>query len=188
MLAQRVADRAAAARGTYIAVAAVRFDAFDVGAEIDRLIAAYEPDPRHASWLRDWSLQERALPVVFDLGGVYGMRRDGSIVSAGWDAPSTRVETAAMIHFACVIGAAQRNPTLAALLPRSPAQAPDCDTCPHSLRARTRWMSILLVSRVATGAHARVVPASSRLDGEGPPSKSPTDVTPWWCRLFRRRD
>src|SRR5205085_2414777 len=113
------------------AVAVLRFDALDVGAEIDRLIDGYAPDPRHGAWLRNWALEHRALPATFDMGGVLGMKRDGSVVSVVWDDPgsATREETSAVAHLAAVVGAAGKYAGLETLAPRRPADAKPCSHC-----------------------------------------------------------
>jgi serine/threonine protein phosphatase PrpC len=74
VLAERLADVAFRSESTpFAAVVALRFDAVDFSAELDRLIAAYQPEPRHAAWLGAWARTERALPVSFDMGGVAGL-------------------------------------------------------------------------------------------------------------------
>gem|GEM_PF-1380101 len=129
-LAERLADVAFRNEKTpFAAVVALRFDAVDVSAELDRLIAAYEPDPGHGAWLRAWARTERALPVSFDMGGVIGLRRDGSVVSVAWDDPgSTREETSDAAHLATTIGASRKYPALRTLAAVRP---PHAKACPH---------------------------------------------------------
>src|SRR5690606_27491269 len=76
-------------------------------------------------------LRHRALPVGFDMGGVLGLKTDGSVVSVAWDDPdhSTREETTPAVHLAAAIGAAQKYPSLSTLAPRRPRGAPDCTHC-----------------------------------------------------------
>ena len=60
-LAERLTDVAFRNESTpFAAVVALRFDAVDVSAELDRLIAAYEPDPRHGAWLKCSSRSSRS--------------------------------------------------------------------------------------------------------------------------------
>ena len=129
-LAHRLTDVAFRNVSTpFAAVVALRFDAVDVSAELDRLIAAYEPDPRHGAWLGAWARTERALPVSFDMGGVAGLRRDGSVVSVAWDDPgSTREDTSDAAHLAATIGASRNYPALRTL---APARPPRAKACPH---------------------------------------------------------
>jgi len=130
-LAGRLTDVASRnARTPFAAVVALRFDAVDVPAEIDRLIAAYEPDPRHGAWLQDWARSERALPVSFDMGGVVGLRRDGAVVSVAWHDPgSTREDPSDAAHLAATIGASRNHPALRTLAPVRPAHAKACPHC-----------------------------------------------------------
>jgi hypothetical protein len=131
VLAERLAEVAfAGTDAPYAAVVAFRFDDVDMGSTLDRLIDQYQPDSRHGEWVRAWSQRERALPVVFDMGGILGMKRDGTVISVPWDEPrTTREETSSVAHMAAVIGAAQKYPELAALGPRRPADALDCPQC-----------------------------------------------------------
>jgi len=129
-LAARLTDVAFRnASAPFAAIVALRFDAVDVSEELDRLIAAYEPGARHGAWLRAWARTERALPVSFDMGGVAGLRRDGSVVSVAWDKPdSTREETSDAAHLAATIGASRNYPALRTLAPSRP---PHANACPH---------------------------------------------------------
>lgn len=132
VLAERLAEVAFAETDTpYAAVVALRFDDVDLGSTIDRLIDKFEPDPRHGEWVRAWSQQERAIPVVFDMGGILGMKRDGTVISVPWDEPhgASREETSSVAHMAAVIGAAQKYPELKTLTPARPSDAPDCPQC-----------------------------------------------------------
>jgi len=131
-LAERIAELAfIATESPYAAIAALRVDDVDVGSAIDRLINDYQPNPKHADWLREWSHQHHALPVVFDMGGVLALKRDGSVVSVTWDDPagSTREETSAAAHLAAVIAASRKYAVLATLAPRRPQDAEDCSHC-----------------------------------------------------------
>src|SRR5690606_33505435 len=131
-LAERLAEVAFAETDTsYAAVVALRFDDIDFGSTLDRLIDTFEPDPRHGEWVREWSQRERAIPVVFDMGGVLGMKRDGTVISVPWDEPhgALREETSSVAHMAAVIGAAQKYPELKTLAPNRPSDAPDCPQC-----------------------------------------------------------
>jgi hypothetical protein len=115
----------------YAAVAVLRFDSIDVAVEIDRLIDDYEPDPRHGAWLGDWAREQRALPVSFDMGGAFGMRRDGSVLSVSWDDPSgsTREERSPVAHAAATLGASRTYAALKTLGPRRPSLAEPCTAC-----------------------------------------------------------
>ena len=134
-LAERLTDVAFRNESTpFAAVVALRFDAVDVSAELDRLIAAYEADPRHGAWLGAWARTERALPVSFDMGGVVGLRRDGSVVSVAWDDPgSTREDTSDAAQLAATIGASRNYPALRTL---APARPPHAKACPHCAKFR----------------------------------------------------
>jgi hypothetical protein len=131
VLAERLVQLAFAKPDTpYAAVAVLRFDAIDVAVEIDRLIDEYEPDPRHGARLRGWAREQRALPVSFDMGGVLGMRPDGSVLSVSWDDPgSTREEPSPVAHAAATIGASQKYAALKTLGPRRPSDAEPCTAC-----------------------------------------------------------
>lgn len=132
VLAERLAEVAFAETDTpYAAVVALRFDDVDLGSTLDRLIDKFEPDLRHSEWVRTWSKQERALPVVFDMGGILGMKRDGTVISVPWDEPggTTHQETSCVAHMAAVIGAAQKYPELKTLVPARPPDVPDCPQC-----------------------------------------------------------
>jgi hypothetical protein len=190
-LAQRLAEAAFANSDTpYAAVAVLRLDDVDVGSAIDRLIDEYQPDPRHGEWLRDWSREHRALPVAFDMGGVLGMRRDGSVVSVSWDDPtgSTREETSGAAHLAAVVGASQKYALLATLAPRRPLDAKPCSQCailnpgsdvPHGCPAcwylgwqppaPPPWLFAPLGERPG-------VPVTDRAAAK----------TSWWKRIFQR--
>lgn len=132
VLAERLAEVAfAKTDAPYAAVVALRFDDVDLGSTIDQLIDSFEPDPRHGEWVRTWSKQERALPVVFDMGGILGMKRDGAVISVPWDEPhgASREERSSVAHMAAVIGAAQKYPELKTLAPARPSNAADCPQC-----------------------------------------------------------
>jgi len=132
VLAERLADVAFAETDTpYAAVVALRFDNVDIGATIERLIDALETDPRHGEWVCARSRQERVLPVVFDMGGILGMKSDGTVISIPWDKPggTTHEETSGVAHVAATIGAAQKYPELKTLAPARPPDVPDCPQC-----------------------------------------------------------
>jgi hypothetical protein len=132
ILAEHLAELAFANyEAPYAATAVLRFDAIDVRSEIERLIDRYQPDPKHGDWLRAWSRSNRALPVCFDMGGVFGLKPDGEVLSVAWDAParSTRNETSPAIHLMAAIGAADIYPSLKTLVPRRPKLASTCSHC-----------------------------------------------------------
>jgi len=179
VLAARLGDLAFANEDSpYAAVVVIRFDAFDVGREIDRLIDEFQPDPRHGEWLRSWAREHRALPAAFDMGGVMGMRRDGTVVSVAWDDPegSTREETAALAHVAAIIGASRNYSSLKDLAPKRPADAAECPAC-ESLEPTTE--------------EHRGCPTCWYL-GWTPPKAPPwfylpvgqLPAAPWWRKIF----
>ncbi|HYO98274.1 MAG TPA: hypothetical protein VER33_27405 [Polyangiaceae bacterium] len=132
ILAERLAEVAfSETNAPYAAVVALRFEDVDIGSTVDRLIAEFEPDPRHGDWVRVWSQQELALPVVFDLGGMLALRRDGAVISIPWDEPGaiTHEETSSVAHMTAVIAAAQKYPELRTLAPARPSDAQDCSQC-----------------------------------------------------------
>ncbi|WP_426749812.1 hypothetical protein [Myxococcus sp. Y35] len=185
VLADRLAEVAFTAPNVpYAAVVALRLDDVDVGSMLDRLIDEYEPTPVHGEWVRAWSQQERALPVVFDMGGILGMKRDGTIVGIPWDGPdrATREETSSTAHLAAVIGAARRYPELATLGPRRPSDAQECPRC---------------AVKGSDGQHS--CPVCWQLGwlpptppvwffNESPARSAATSVTkhPWWIRVLGR--
>jgi hypothetical protein len=185
-LADRLAEIALVETETpYAAVVAIRFDDIDVGTTIDRLIDEYEPDPRHGEWVRAWSHQERALPVVFDMGGVLGMRRDGTVISVPWDEPTrrARTETAGVAHLAAVIGAGLKYRELATL---SPARLSDAEECRQCVVLNTDGQRGCPVCWQL--GWLPPTPPSWLFNGPPPSIAATASVTklPWWRRLISR--
>jgi hypothetical protein len=191
-LAERLAELAFANTDSpYAAVAVLRLDDADVGSAIDRLIDEYQPDARHGDWLREWSLQNRALPVVFEMGGVLGMKRDGSIVSVSWDDPvgSTREETSGVAHLAAVVGASQKYAALATLAPRRPVDAEDCSQCALLNRESDNPRGCPICWYLGWRPPTPPTWFFNTPSGEQPPpanAKATEPSSPWWKRIFRR--
>jgi hypothetical protein len=191
VLAERLAEPVFANDDSpYTAVAVLRLDEVDVGSAIDRLIDEYRPDPRHGKWLRDWSLEHRALPVVFEIGGVLGIKRDGAVLSVSWDDPqgSTRQETSGAAHLAAMIGASQKYAMLATLAPKRPLDAQVCSHCatlnPGSDVPRGCPMCCYLGWQPPAPPRWFQLPIG---DGSALPETNPAGAaSPWWKRIFRR--
>jgi hypothetical protein len=124
----------------HAAIAVLRYDAIDVPATIERLIDAYEPEPRYGAALKTWAHQVRALPITFATspGPIYGLRRDCSVVAIGAleaHASATWRERSPIAHAAALIGASRLVPELRALAPARPLDALPCPACAPEPRA-----------------------------------------------------
>jgi hypothetical protein len=132
-LAECLADVAMQGEPTFYAgVAALRFDDFDVGAELDRLIDAYDDHAADiGAFVTSWAHRHRVLPVYFDMGGVSGFQRDGTLLAIGWDEAVDRasVEPYPPFHLGTLSRATQRYPSLRTLGPARPHGAVPCQRC-----------------------------------------------------------
>jgi hypothetical protein len=79
--------------------------------------------------LRGLAAEFNVLPVLLDMGGCFGLRRNGEVVSFPWDEPhKLQVESDERIRNMVLFRAGVRYSPLAGLAPERPPSAP---TCPH---------------------------------------------------------
>jgi hypothetical protein len=110
--------------------------------EIAAALAAFvaDPDPLVIGSdppldLRATAAQLRLLPAVLDMGGCYGLRPSGEVVSFLWDEPEQiRTETDDRIRNVAYCQAARKYPVLASIVPRRPPDAVLCAQCGGSGR------------------------------------------------------
>lgn len=117
LVADSLADLALREGQAFSAVIVLRFDGFDFAREIDRLIASYVP-PAQSPELDDWARKHQALPVMFDPGGFFAIKRDGSVLSDVHALGEPRCEETMHVHRLVAVAAARRFPSLAALAPK----------------------------------------------------------------------
>jgi hypothetical protein len=91
------------------------------------LTGGFLPDPRD---LRQWAARHHALPVVFDMGGVFAIRPSGSVISFAWDRPDDLTEEHdERIRNLVFAEAAEIYAELKSLRPVRPATAVTCPGC-----------------------------------------------------------
>jgi hypothetical protein len=99
-----------------------------ISKEIEKFIN--EKSPKYAPlWSRECSKKFNAVPVMMDIGGVFGIRPDGVVVSTLWDDPNqVQIETEARIINIIYFAASKKFPSLASLAPQRTEKS---KTCPH---------------------------------------------------------
>ncbi len=101
------------------------------------MLAAFIADPQPYPILSDPPLDLRLiaaeaelLPVVLDVGGCYGLRPSGEVMSFLWDEPQLlRAEADARIRNLVYYQASLKYPALAPLVPCRPVDAVLCFYC-----------------------------------------------------------
>lgn len=94
---------------------------------IEKFLHTSNTDPNN---LKDVVCKINALPVVFDMGGVYCIKPDGKIISAIWDdTESWREETDPRICNIAVFQGSKKYPELCELVPERPEDAITCSYC-----------------------------------------------------------
>jgi hypothetical protein len=104
---------------------------------IDEVLAAFvsapDPYPVHCDPqidLRGLAAELKVLPVLLDMGGCFGLRPNGDVVSFSWDEPHrVQVEGDQRIRNMVLFRSGLKYPRLVDLVPRRPASAPPCPHC-----------------------------------------------------------
>jgi hypothetical protein len=105
--------------------------------EITAALAAFVNNPEPYQVHSDPPLDLRALaaelellPVMLDMGGCYGLKRDGEVVSFAWDEPhQLRIEREERIRNMAIFQGSLKYAVLAPLVPSRPPSAVTCSAC-----------------------------------------------------------
>jgi hypothetical protein len=85
--------------------------------------------------LRALAAELQILPVWLDMGGCYGLRLDGTVVSFTWDEPhQIRVEPDERIRNLALFQGSVKYPELRCLVPQRPASGVTCPHCAGSAK------------------------------------------------------
>jgi hypothetical protein len=80
--------------------------------------------------MRKLASELNLLPMLFDMGGYYGIRPNGETLSFAWDEPhDLRAENDPRICNLVLLQGAKKYPELSVLIPSRPADAEDCPHC-----------------------------------------------------------
>jgi hypothetical protein len=98
---------------------------------VEQLLSEYVAETTPDSLgLREAANRLRFLPLVNDMGGCFGIRPNGEIVSCLWDElDHVRIETDPWIRAMVIYRGSLRRPVLQALVPQRPETAVRCPSC-----------------------------------------------------------
>lgn len=100
-----------------------------ISKEIEKFIE--EEFPKYAPlWSRECSKKFGALPVMMEMGAVFGIRPDGVVVSTLWDDPAQiQIEMEPRIVNITYFQASKKFPALASLAPQRTEKSKTCTHC-----------------------------------------------------------
>jgi hypothetical protein len=104
-----------------------------IEATLKSYVAVPEPDVVNLDPplnMRKLAAELYMLPMLFDMGGCYGIRPNGVIVSFAWDEPySLNEEHDPRIQNTILFQGAKKYPELEGLVPIRPTDADECSHC-----------------------------------------------------------
>jgi len=102
----------------------------ELGARINARLKELPEFSGHPMGVADLATKLGALPLLLDMGGLYGLRPNGDVVSIAWDAEEdAKIETDPRIVDIALFAGSERYPELAPLLPVRTSTSPVCPHC-----------------------------------------------------------
>jgi uncharacterized protein (TIGR02996 family) len=101
-----------------------------LGGRLQQFLAEPPIESPFEDELRQFAAEQKALPLMTDMGGCFALRLDGEIISFAWDEPgSPGVERDTRVRQAVLFQGARKYPELRLLLPPRPAGSRECPRC-----------------------------------------------------------
>jgi uncharacterized protein (TIGR02996 family) len=101
-----------------------------LGGRLRQFLEESRADSPIKEQLRRFAADQRALPLLLDLGGCLAIRMDGEVLSFGWDEPENpRIEKDARVRQATLAVGAKKYREVRLLLPPRPVSSRLCPSC-----------------------------------------------------------